>query len=82
MLIVADKKDMLLISGNGEIIQPQFDILAIGSGGNYAQAAAMAMLDNTDLSPEEIVVKSVKIASEIDIYTNDNLKVEVLNRDE
>ncbi len=82
MLIVANKKDMLLISGNGEIIQPQFDVLAIGSGGNYAQAAAMAMLDNTDLSPEEIVVKSVKIASEIDIYTNDNLKVEVLNRGE
>ena len=80
MLIVADKNDMLLVSGNGEIIQPEFDVLAIGSGGNYAQAAAMALLPNSKLTPAEIVKKSVKIASEIDIFTNSEIKVEVLNR--
>ncbi|BDR56521.1 ATP-dependent protease subunit HslV [Xylocopilactobacillus apis] len=82
MLIVADKKDMLLVSGTGEIIQPEFDVLAIGSGGNFAQASAMALLDNTKLSPEKIVQKSVKIASEIDIFTNSDIKVEVLDRNE
>jgi ATP-dependent HslUV protease, peptidase subunit HslV len=82
MLIVADKKDMLLVSGTGEIIQPEFEVLTIGSGGNFAQAAAMGLLENTDLSPEEIVKKSVKIASEIDIFTNSDINVEVINRDE
>ena len=72
MLIVADAKNILLISGNGEVIQPDEDVIAIGSGGPYAYAAAKAMLDNTELSAHDIAIKSLEIASNICIYTNDN----------
>ncbi|HOO33975.1 MAG TPA: ATP-dependent protease subunit HslV [Thermotogota bacterium] len=76
LLIVADVETMLVISGNGEVIQPDEDVTAIGSGGNYALAAARALMRNTDMGIKEMVVESMKIASEICIYTNSNLSVE------
>ena len=76
LMIVADSQTMLIISGTGEVIEPDDGIAAIGSGGNYALAAARALVQNTDFSAEEIAVKSLKIASEICVYTNDNIKVE------
>ena len=79
LLIVADKDVSLLISGNGDVIEPQDSIIAIGSGGSFAQAAAKALYDNTDLSAEEIVTKSLNIASDICIYTNSNLTIEKIN---
>jgi len=79
LLIVADKDVSLLISGNGDVIEPQDSIIAIGSGGSFAQAAAKALFDNTDLSGEEIVTKSLNIASDICIYTNSNLTIEKIN---
>ena len=75
MLIVADKERFLVISGNGEVIEPD-DVCAIGSGGNYALAAGKALLKNTDLSAKEIAIKSMEIASDICIYTNNNFVVE------
>jgi len=79
LLIVADKDVSLLISGNGDVIEPQDSILAIGSGGSYAQAAAKALYENTDLTAEDIVNKSLSIASDICIYTNSNLTIEKIN---
>tara|TARA_B100001057_G_scaffold486948_1_gene568896 strand:+ start:110 stop:655 length:546 start_codon:yes stop_codon:yes gene_type:complete len=79
LLIVADKDVSLLISGNGDVIEPQDSILAIGSGGSYAQAAAKALYDNTDFTAENIVKKSLSIASDICIYTNSNLTIEKIN---
>lgn len=76
MLITADKDQLLIISGMGDVIEPQDDICAIGSGGNYALSAARALRFNTDLSAKEIAQKSVKIASEICVFTNDNIIVE------
>lgn len=76
MLIVASKEDILVLSGNGDIIEPDEDIIAIGSGGNYAYSAGVALLENTDFSPEKIVLESLKIASSICIYTNSNISVE------
>ncbi len=78
MLIVADKNHILIISGNGDVIEPEDEIAAIGSGGPYALAAAKALKENTDLDAEEIVKKSLKIASEICIYTNENMLIEKL----
>ena len=78
-LIVADKEVSLLISGNGDVIEPQDSIIAIGSGGSFAQSAAKALFDNTELSAEEIVKKSLTIASDICIYTNSNLTIEKIN---
>jgi ATP-dependent HslUV protease subunit HslV len=69
---------MLIISGTGEVIEPDDGIAAIGSGGNYALAAARALTQNTDYSAEEIAKKSLKIASEICVYTNDNIKCETI----
>lgn len=77
-LIVADKEKILLISGTGDVIEPDEGVIAIGSGAPYAMAAAKALLRETDLSAEEIVKKSLEIASEICIYTNKNIKIEVL----
>ena len=76
MMIIVDAKSTLLLSGTGDVISPTDGILAIGSGGNYAHAAARALATNTDLSAPEIVRKSLEIAADIDIYTNSNIVVE------
>ena len=76
MLIVADSSKILLISGDGNVIEPENDVLAIGSGGNYAYSAALAYLDSSDLSAKEIAERSLKIAGSICIYTNNNITVE------
>lgn len=76
MLIVADKDNLLILSGNGDVIEPQNNVCAIGSGGNFAFASARALMLNTNLSAKEIALKSLKIASEICVFTNDNIKVE------
>ena len=78
LMIVLDKEDMLVISGNGEVIVPDKDVIAIGSGGNYAYSAGIALLENTDLDAESIVRKSLEIASNICVYTNSNISVEKL----
>jgi len=78
LMIVADKDCMLIISGNGEVIEPDQDFVAIGSGGNYAYAAANGLFNHTDMSAEEIVRESLKIAASICVYTNDNISVEKL----
>lgn len=80
MLIVMDKNDLLLVSGTGEVIEPDDGILAIGSGGNYALAAGRAMKKyGTDLSAETIAYDSLKLASEICVFTNDNIIVETID---
>ena len=76
MLIVANKESMLIVSGTGEVIDPDDGVAAIGSGGNYALAAARALLQNTDLSAAEIAEKALHIAASICVYTNDNIIVE------
>ena len=78
LMIVADKDTLLIVSGTGEVIEPDDGVAAIGSGGNYALAAARALCQNTDYSAHEIAQKSLKIASEICVFTNDNIKVEVI----
>ncbi len=78
MMIVADKNQILLLDGTGDVIEPQDDVCAIGSGGNYALAAARALVQNTDYTAKEIAYKSLKIASEICVFTNDNIIVEEL----
>jgi ATP-dependent HslUV protease subunit HslV len=79
LLAVADKEASLIITGNGDVIQPEDDLIAIGSGGNYAQAAARAMLENTELDARTIVEKGLKIAGDICVFTNSNLTIEVLD---
>ncbi|WP_061220864.1 ATP-dependent protease subunit HslV [Leptospira borgpetersenii] len=76
LLIVADKEESFLISGTGDVISPDEGVIAIGSGGNYALAAAKALYDHTDLSAREIVESSMKIAANICIYTNDHITLE------
>lgn len=78
LMIAADEDDLLVISGNGEVIVPDKEVIAIGSGGNYAYSAAIALYDNTDLDASSIVEKSLKIASSICVYTNDNITIEKL----
>jgi ATP-dependent HslUV protease, peptidase subunit HslV len=78
LLIVADKTASLTISGNGDVIEPEQGVIAIGSGGPYAQAAAQAMMDNTELDARTIVEKGLGIAASICIYTNNTLTVEEL----
>jgi ATP-dependent HslUV protease subunit HslV len=78
MLAVADREHSLIITGNGDVLEPEQGIVAIGSGGAYAQAACKALLDNTELDAESIVRKSLAIAGDICIYTNQNHTVEVL----
>ena len=78
LLIVMDKKETLVLSGSGEVIEPDDDIAAIGSGGNYALSAARALKRHSNLSAKEIAHESLKIASEICVYTNDNIRVEEL----
>ena len=78
LLIIADKEHTFIISGTGDVIEPEDGVAAIGSGGPYAQAAAKALFENTSLSAREIVEKSMKIASNICIYTNENITIEEL----
>ena len=78
MLAVADRHTSLIITGNGDVLEPENGIVAIGSGGAYAHSAAKALLDNTDLAPEQIVRKSLSIAGELCIYTNMNHTIETL----
>lgn len=78
LLIVADAKQTFLLSGNGDVVDPDEGIIAIGSGGSYALASARALMENTDLNAREIAVKSLKIAGQICIYTNDQMTVEEL----
>ena len=79
LLSIADSKTSLIISGNGDVIEPDYDLIAIGSGGPYAQSAARALLENTDLSARDIVEKSLNIAADVCIYTNHNLRIEELD---
>ncbi len=79
MLIVADADTTLLISGNGDVIEPEAGVLAIGSGGNYARAAATALAENTELGPEDVVRKALTIAGDICVYTNHSLTIETLS---
>lgn len=78
MLAVADQRSSLIISGNGDVLEPENSLIAIGSGGPYALSAARAMLENTKLAPRAIVEKSLSIAADICIYTNHNLTIEEL----
>ena len=78
MLLVADKSSTLCITGNGDVLEPEEGVGAIGSGGPYAQSAALALLRNTDLPPSEIVKKSLEIAGDICIYTNSSHIIETL----
>lgn len=78
LLAVADKTSMLIITGNGDVIEPEHDLIAIGSGGPFAQSAARALLENTTLSAREVVEKSLGIAADICVYTNGNLTIEEL----
>ncbi len=76
LMIVADHENLLILSGNGEVISPDGDVAAIGSGGNYALAAGRALVENTDLSAHEIAEKALHIAASICVFTNDNVIVE------
>lgn len=78
LLIVADKDSMLIVSGSGEVIDPSEGVCAIGSGGNYALAAARALIQNTDMTAPEIAKASLKIASQLCVFTNDHITVEVV----
>ena len=81
MLVCADKDNLLLLSGTGDVIEPDDDVLAIGSGGNYALAAARALMQNTDLDAAEIAEKALHIAASICVFTNDNIRVEVIEHE-
>ncbi|MGE5386263.1 MAG: ATP-dependent protease subunit HslV [Betaproteobacteria bacterium] len=78
MLAVADQENSLIITGNGDVLEPEYGIVAIGSGGAYAQSAARALLENSELAPAQIVTKSLEIAGDLCIYTNRNFTLEVL----
>ena len=78
LLCVADKESSFIISGNGDVIEPEHDLMAIGSGGPFAQAAALALLQNTDLEAREVVEKALNIAGDICVYTNQNITIEEL----
>ena len=78
LLVVADKDVSLIISGSGDVLEPDDEVIAIGSGGGYAQAAARALVQNSKLKADEIAIESLKIAAGICIYTNDNIQLEIL----
>ncbi|WP_301117071.1 ATP-dependent protease subunit HslV [Pusillimonas sp. (ex Stolz et al. 2005)] len=78
MLIVADREHSLVLTGNGDVLEPEHGLAAIGSGGTYAQSAALALLQHTDMPPAEIVKKSLEIAGDLCIYTNQNHVIETL----
>ena len=79
LLAVADETASFIITGNGDVVQPEQDLIAIGSGGNYAQAAATALLDNTELSAKDIAEKSLTIAGDICVFTNHSQTIDVLD---
>jgi ATP-dependent HslUV protease subunit HslV len=79
MLAVADRETSLIITGNGDVLEPEHGLIAIGSGGAYAQAAAKALLDNTDLPPADVVKKALTIAGDLCIYTNQTHTIEVID---
>ena len=79
MLSVADREHSLIITGNGDVLEPEYGLVAIGSGGAYAQSAARALLENTEFTPAEIVKKSLEIAGDLCIYTNQNHLIETLD---
>jgi ATP-dependent HslUV protease subunit HslV len=79
LLAVADKNSSFIITGNGDVVQPENDLIAIGSGGNFAQASAMALLENTELDAEEIAKKSLTIAGNICVFTNGFQTVETID---
>lgn len=79
MLVVADAQESLIITGNGDVVQPEYDLIAIGSGGNYAHASALALLQNTELSAEDIAEKSLTIAGDICVFTNQFKTIEKLD---
>jgi ATP-dependent HslUV protease subunit HslV len=79
MLAVADREHSLIITGSGDVLEPELGLVAIGSGGAYAQAAARGLLENTDLAPADIVKKSLAIAGDLCIYTNQNHLIETLD---
>jgi ATP-dependent HslUV protease subunit HslV len=79
LLLVADQTATLMITGNGDVIEPEHNLIAIGSGGSFAQAAATALYDNTELSARDIVEKGLNIAADICIYTNHSLTIETLD---
>jgi ATP-dependent HslUV protease, peptidase subunit HslV len=81
MMIVADHKETLVVTGTGDVLTPDHETIAIGSGGNYAYAAAQALADHTELDAEEIARKAMKIAAEICVYTNENVTVETIETD-
>ena len=78
LLCVADKESSFIISGNGDVIEPENDLMAIGSGGPYAQAAALALVQNTDLEARDIVERALNIAGDICVFTNQNIAIEEL----
>jgi ATP-dependent HslUV protease, peptidase subunit HslV len=78
LLCVADKENSFIVTGNGDVIEPEDDLMAIGSGGPYAQAAALALMQNTDLEAREIVEKALGIAGDICVFTNQNVTIEEL----
>ena len=78
MLAVADRDNSLVITGNGDVLEPEYGIVAIGSGGAFAQSAARALIENTELDPAEVVRKSLEIAGDLCIYTNHNFTIETL----
>ncbi|MBX9962262.1 MAG: ATP-dependent protease subunit HslV [Burkholderiales bacterium] len=79
MLAVADRESSLIITGNGDVLEPEFGLVAIGSGGAYAQSAARALLENTELAPADIVKKALTIAGDLCIYTNQSHVIETLD---
>ena len=79
MLAVADRENSLVITGNGDVLEPEYGIVAIGSGGAFAQSAARALIENTELDPAEVIRKSLEIAGDLCIYTNHNFTIETLD---
>ncbi len=79
MLVVADKERSFIISGNGDVVQPEHDLIAIGSGGTYAQAAARALFENTDLDAQTIAQKALSIAGDICVFTNTHQTIETIS---
>jgi ATP-dependent HslUV protease subunit HslV len=79
MLAVADRENSLIITGNGDVLEPEHGIVAIGSGGAFAQSAARALIENTELDPAEVIRKSLEIAGDLCIYTNHNFTIETLD---